>query len=274
MEKAKNLLRTFYQISGMRVGLYDRHARGIAFSGPTTYSFCNAVHATQEGFNRCFTSDENAFLTVKKSKKTYVFTCPYGLFEAIVPILSGDELLGYLFVGESILKGEAQRSLARCEGKRFIGDGCSEEQLNELIGALAAHDAPTLEAYVGVLELFAREIADTGIFTESGQNVASLTKDYLHRNYTKRLTLSELALRFHCSTVTLTEHFKKAYGTSIMAYVTALRMKEAVALLRDTQLPVGAIATRCGYTGIEHFSKVFKKAYGQSPLHWRDSRSE
>ena len=179
------------------------------------------------------------------------------------------EITGYLFVGEAILQDSAAKAAALQEACRFVGEGMPQERIHRLIESLACHDAPTLAALVDTLELFAVRLADEQIFDLDKQEVAALTKAYVSQNYHKKLTLSELALHFHCSTVTLTEHFRAAYGTSIMAYVADMRMQKARDLLQNTSLSVGMVAERCGFESIEHFSKMFKRMHEKSPASWR-----
>lgn len=273
MKYTEDLLQTFYHISGMRVALYDRQLHCLAWAGPTAYSYCNAVHATAEGFERCFASDEEAFRTVEKSGETHTFTCPFGLFEAVAPVKTNGQLSGYLFIGEAIVKDAAQRERALREGLGFAGEGCGSEKLCRLIEALATHTENTLEGFAKTLELFADKLGKSEVLSENIPALADTVKDYLDRHFTERITLSELALHFHCSTVTLTEHFRHVFGTSIMRYVSELRLATAADLLHTTTLPTREVASACGFENPEHFSKMFKRAKGLSPAHWRAAKA-
>ena len=269
MSQAEKLLQDFYLISGMRVALYDKQARCIAWAGPTAYSYCNAVHTTAKGFNRCFASDEAAFATVAKTRKTHTFTCPFGLFEAVAPVINKGVLQGYLFVGEAIRQDIAQQELALREGSQFIGEGIAEQRLRTLIAQLATHTADEQQALVNTLQMFAAAIAATNVLDTEERGTALLLRDYLDRNYAQKITLSELALHFHYSTVTLTEHFKRAFDTTIVSYLTEKRIEAAKALLLETELNIGSVGERCGFENPEHFSKTFKQKTGLSPLHFR-----
>ncbi|MBQ9802615.1 MAG: helix-turn-helix domain-containing protein [Clostridia bacterium] len=269
MKRTEKLLQTFYHISGMRVALYDKHLHCVAWAGPTAYSYCNAVHTSAEGFNRCFASDEAAFRAVAKSGKTHTFTCPFGLFEAVAPVKTNGQLSGYLFIGEAIVKDAAGRERALREGLCFAGESCDRQKLGRLIDALATHTEEALGGFAKTLELFADQLGKSEVLSEKSPALADTVRDYLDRHFATRITLLELALHFHCSTVTLTEHFRRAFGTSIMRYVCDLRLAAAADLLRTTDLPVGEVASACGFENPEHFSKMFKRAKCLSPAHWR-----
>ena len=47
-----------------------------------------------------------------------------------------------------------------------------------------------------------------------------------------RITLTDMSWNLHCSTVTLTEHFKKEFGITIMQYVAQKRMEMAEEMLK------------------------------------------
>lgn len=65
------------------------------------------------------------------------------------------------------------------------------------------------------------------------------------------------------------EQFRKAYGTSPLAFILDLRLSLARRLLRDTSEPVQVIAGRCGFTNLPHFSRLFARHVGSSPSRYR-----
>ena len=58
-------------------------------------------------------------------------------------------------------------------------------------------------------------------------------------------------------------------GFTVMAYVNYMRVKQAVALLRNTDKTVLDIALEVGYDSHEGFIKAFKKHYGVTPNDYR-----
>ena len=98
-------------------------------------------------------------------------------------------------------------------------------------------------------------------------------KYYVKNNLDRKITLSDIAWNLHCSTVTLTEHFKAEFGITIMEYVTKKRMELAEKLLLTTDEPLREIAAMSGYSDVEYFSRTFKKFYGTAPATWRKAQS-
>ena len=61
-------------------------------------------------------------------------------------------------------------------------------------------------------------------------------------------------------------------GRSFSEHLLAARLQRAVALLRDpacATLRIGEIATRAGFVDFSHFSRSFRRHYGDTPNGWR-----
>lgn len=93
---------------------------------------------------------------------------------------------------------------------------------------------------------------------------------YLQAHYTDPdMTVEQLAGLYGTSTVHFRRTFSRLYRTSPMKFITALRLSKARDLLLNTDLPVGEICTRCGYTSLYYFDRVFKQEFGTQPLQLR-----
>lgn len=70
------------------------------------------------------------------------------------------------------------------------------------------------------------------------------------------------------------ELFRRAHGTSPHAFILDLRLSLARRLLRDTREPVQAIARRSGFASPAHFTRLFSRHVGSSPLRYREAWHE
>jgi AraC-like DNA-binding protein len=82
-------------------------------------------------------------------------------------------------------------------------------------------------------------------------------------------SLSELAGAAKLSPAQLTSRFRRRTGYPPLAYYTRLRMLRACALLEDSGLKVSEVAERMGYDDPLHFSRVFRRVLGVSPIQYR-----
>ncbi len=92
---------------------------------------------------------------------------------------------------------------------------------------------------------------------------------YLQEHYTSPLTVTRLATLSHVSEVYFRRVFKQTFGISPVDYMVHLRLETAANYLAHGDMTVGEIAEAVGYASVSYFDKEFKKAYGETPLHYR-----
>lgn len=93
--------------------------------------------------------------------------------------------------------------------------------------------------------------------------------DYLQRNISQPLNLDALAESVAMSRRTLTRHFMKATGMSVVSWITAERLRRSQLLLESSNLPVEAVAEQVGYLSAVTLRQQFKARFGVSPAEWR-----
>ena len=84
-------------------------------------------------------------------------------------------------------------------------------------------------------------------------------------NYGEDITLNSVADHVFLNRDYLSRQFKKEVGVTFSEYLLELRMKEALRLLRGSDLRIGEIAERVGVSNVSHFTSVFKKQYQITP---------
>jgi transcriptional regulator GlxA family with amidase domain len=93
--------------------------------------------------------------------------------------------------------------------------------------------------------------------------------DYLQHNISQPLNLDALAVSVAMSRRTLTRHFMKATGMSVVSWITAERLRRSQLLLESSNLPVEAVAEQVGYLSAVTLRQQFKARFGVSPAEWR-----
>jgi len=106
-----------------------------------------------------------------------------------------------------------------------------------------------------------RNIQHTRIFTRA--------KEYIWTNYSKDMTLNNLAKAVGISPYYLSHLFRKEMGISFLEYLTSVRLSIAKNLLNNTAMTVIDICLEVGYQDPSHFAKIFKKKEGVHPTEYR-----
>ena len=93
---------------------------------------------------------------------------------------------------------------------------------------------------------------------------------YINRNYhNEDLSISEVANSLGVSQTYLTRLFKRELKMTFADYLTNVRIKNAIILMRDPSLELYEIAELIGYSTQHYFSNVFKKHVGISPKDYK-----
>ncbi len=107
------------------------------------------------------------------------------------------------------------------------------------------------------------------------QTQADELSAYIDRRYNEKLTLDEISRHFHFSKNHIIHLFRRHYGLTPMAYITAVRLAHAERLLIITSRTAEKIAIDCGFADYSHFYRAFRKRNRLSPAAWRkEKRSE
>lgn len=92
---------------------------------------------------------------------------------------------------------------------------------------------------------------------------------YIDQNIDKELSCEDIANHVFLNPIYLTRIFKKETGLSLSEYLLQQRLKLARDLLSKTNMPVSAVAAHVGYSNFSHFSRMFRKYTGLSPVDFR-----
>lgn len=92
---------------------------------------------------------------------------------------------------------------------------------------------------------------------------------YIDDHYAKHITVKDLADSEHLSCGHFRVIFKQKTGMSPTDYITALRLRNACVLLKQTDLTIKEIAQSVGFSDQMYFSRVFTKQFGIPPKIFR-----
>ncbi len=264
-------IKAFYQISGMEISLVDEAHNTALVSCRCPYeNLCQLLHRSSECLEVCRESDR-VHLALAKGGEQVIYTCPFGVREVILPIRLGEEIDGHIFCSMGISELTTPSEIATLV-KSHTDYAFTEEELEGAIQAMPRLTQQTEEAYLRILEILSEHIQHYGGIGGEKIILAKLIKAYIRDNLRRKITLADLSWSFHCSTVTITQHFKAEYGITITEYITKKRMQLAEELLLSTTHPLHKIAEKCGYPDVEYFSRTFKKTHGTPPGKWREER--
>jgi AraC-like DNA-binding protein len=93
---------------------------------------------------------------------------------------------------------------------------------------------------------------------------------YIWENYTRKISLQEIADASGLSGPYFSTIFKDEMGENLSNYLNRLRVEKATTMLAETGMALSEISTACGFEDQSWFSKIFKSFTGTSPGKYRE----
>ena len=103
---------------------------------------------------------------------------------------------------------------------------------------------------------------------ENVKNIKTIL-DYIKDNYSKEITIDELAQLLNFSKSHFMRFFKKNLGLTAIDYINEYRLNVASNLLVNTNLTITEIAIKIGISNVSYFNRLFKKHFQVSPMQYR-----
>jgi len=92
---------------------------------------------------------------------------------------------------------------------------------------------------------------------------------FVEHNYQNDITVEDIAAFCNLNRSYFGKIFKDVLSVTPQEFLIRFRMAKACEYMETTNLPIGEISARVGYPSQLHFSRAFKKTYGQPPREWR-----
>lgn len=165
------------------------------------------------------------------------------------------------------LSGEAKREFSRCCYEIIEENASTQPGRYYMIQAQMIRMLVLIyRAIHGVKE---QETVGVAFESYSRSYVVKKILHYLNDNYAQRISLDQIAQNMYLSPVYISKIFKEKTGDSPINYLIRIRLAKAKEMLDSDAGSIKVIAAAVGYEDVYHFSKLFKKYYGVSPMHYR-----
>ena len=213
--KIEDILQSFYEISGMDVAIINNKNKIIMrrYSGAL---YCSNIHKSQKCMDICLESDRCSLAKVNETKGLYIYKCPFGIHEALMPIYKNDEIVAYVFVGLGIEDNE-ESSQELMNNALDVSPNLNKAQLEKSIADLPRFSKEKLNAFAMLLPLISEYIETNNLLADADMTIGQHIKSYVKNNLSQRITLSDLSWKLHCSTVIITRMLI-GIGAYVIAY--------------------------------------------------------
>lgn len=247
-----------------------------------TNPFCLYMKSERGSFHVCLSMIRKMHDKLLRSRKPFFGVCHAGLGEYVVPVYSGDLLLGTVNAG-FFQTNEARTRWCICRTCRG-SESLSEQRALELYRECIAPPDIPVEDLIVQLQLVAGHLGQTyqalgnthaapnmarRYQNSSEDTIMAHALEYVRTNCNQQITLGLLAEFCHCSESYLSRLFKRHTGVNVSTYINKVRVEQAKAALRYSLEPVANVAGSCGFNDPNYFSRVFSQIVGIPPSEYR-----
>ena len=266
--------RAFTEATGLPVALRPVESWQLPLHGKRNEGpFCAIMAERSRTCGSCLAVQDKLAGAATEEAATTV--CPAGLSETIVPVRLGDRLIGFLQTGQIFRREPTSAQFERTA--RLLsawGVGTDRTALRQAYFATRVMPARQHESVIKLLSIFAGHLSmlSNQILVQNlnaEPPVITRAKAFIQAHQTEPLRLGQVAKAVNTSTFYFCKIFKKATGLNFTDYLSRIRIERSKNLLLNPNLRVSEIAFEVGFQSLTHFNRVFRKAVGQAPTHYR-----
>lgn len=159
--------------------------------------------------------------------------------------------------------------------RAFHVRGLLDSLIASLIDLLDSDHANEADAEMNVLEYnleqIRKRVKKSTVLTDPRIQTVI---DYIMLNPTEEYTAGKLSDMAEVAATTFRRLFKKATGKTVTEFIRQVRLTTAARMLLVSNEPVNCIAHEVGFEDANHFTRVFKQAFGMTPNQYRKMSQE
>ena len=266
--RLEQVLRNFHRLTGINIVMLDADfgllVGGIGYNN----DFCRLIQSTPEGRDRCLASDHALLSSCRQCGRAMTHHCHSGLSDMAVPLMEGNEIVGYLLFGQ-VCEKKSERPPFSDIWERVKDLALDFERLEKAYAALSFFDTDRIESATEIVTMLTKYIwIEDMILSHADTRFVRLV-EYIDTHFQESLTVASLCRMFNIPKNLLYAEFHEKYQCTVNQYLTNRRIGMAKQLLCTTELPISCVGEAVGISDTNYFCRLFKREVGVSPLQYR-----
>ena len=259
----QNVVNDFFKTTSVNLCVLDGDFNMLYINVLNSNNYCLNIQSTSKGKKLCSCSDMELLKKCKETKQIHQHVCHAGLMDICIPILDGDDIIGFIMMGQ--LKFDENFEISNIKTTHI-----SIEKLREYYNSLPLFNKEKIESVINIAVIVAKYLLLENIIKpKRSMNLDSVVK-FISENLGEDLSITTISKKTYISKSTMYTLFRKYFNMTVSEYVNVQRINKAVELLRTTELSIENISSMVGYSSSSYFSKMFKKIKRISPKQYRE----
>lgn len=267
-ENLRKVFHDFYVLTHLRIVLIDSEFNELLSYPEKQYGFCAEIRRNMDVHSKCLASDKAGCLACANSKELNIYRCHMGLVEAVIPILDGGEILGYVMFGQ-ILKSDTCDVERRRLKRTFANWPYSS--IDSIVDEIPTRSEEELNAAATILQALTTYVLFNRWVAPKKYDFIRKLDTYIEENLRGPISVDDICLSFGIARTRLYSIATDYLGCGIAEYIRKKRIFHAKEFLEKTELPISQIVYDTGFCDYSHFSRVFKEETGVTAREYRKS---
>lgn len=258
------LIQAFYELSGIKIAIYDNNFTEILTYPENKGPFCSILEQHPHLRKKCDDCAANLCQSCALTKSPNIYKCHAGLTEVVAPLIDNDIIIGYVICGQ--ITNEPDRN-------RFVTDvlshcskyGLEESEVLESINNVRYYSNDQLSSTLVIINALISYIILRRMIYISKKPIELQLIEFIENNLCADLSVPALCKRFALSKSALYNCTKTYMPEGIAKYVRWRRLEAAKKeIMNHPDKPLWKIAEETGFEKYDYFLRLFKAQNGTS----------
>lgn len=276
----------FYNVTGIRISIFEppvrvsvydstlNFANCVAYPEAMPLGLCHQIRKSRTIDEKCICCDEAAVDKVMKTKAKYIYECHLGFYEALVPVVSENEVVALFFIGQVNMSPKSENDFSAFNSKLHMVDPVfySQTDKSELRKNYEDMVVVGMKRCISICRLIEEFIPlafEKKYISFSKNNIRSEFRFYIEKNLGRHVKLDEVCTELSISRAHLCRVLKKEFGVSFTEYVNVVKINKAKVMLATSSSPIREISSSLGIDDSNYFSRLFRRLTGMSATEYR-----
>lgn len=253
--KLEAIITSLSRLTGISMSFIRPDGEVVCWSAPPKPCFCS-LGMSRGAFSEktCEESDREIMAACARSRRVEGHLCHAGLYDAAMPIVLGDTLVGFVMFGQF-------RTPTSVPCEAYMADPVLRATWEEI----PLYDEEQIESLKFLLP---HVLVGNAVRMEYSPFATELS-EYVAGHLGEDLGVEALCARFSVSKNTLYRAVRENFDTTVNEFVTSRRLERACQLLTGSDTPVVAIAESVGLGNYPYFCRLFRQRLGKTPGEYR-----
>ncbi len=266
--KLNRLLKSFYQLTNIKIAIFDIDYNEVISYPLNNCKFCSLIQNDKNGYKKCMMSNKKAFEHCLKTDELYTYTCHANLIESMINLKIDDTIVGFIMFGQVTNIKNKEERFNKIKDYNFLINNITKEMVDEI----AYVDDEKLISVSTILIALAKYTISEKFISIKQEKFINDLNDFIIKNIDNAsLNVYDFTRYFNMSKTTFYTTMDKYIGKGIARYLKEKRIERAKELLVNTNKSLNEISSLVGFNDYNYFCKVFKEEVKQSAVHFRKS---